>query len=138
MNHGYARGIEARRTARGEFVAFARTAVGHDARCPRADVAATVRAHEAHAGHRRHARRCTAVHRGDQPLFGHRVHQVGAGPEPILRAKLSVERLARSIEDLLGNHACGRAASAIGETLARENGAERAATLVEQHVTARR
>ena len=36
---------------------------------------------------------------GDQPFWGRRVAKLGAGPEPIPRKKLTVERLAQAIQE---------------------------------------
>jgi sterol 3beta-glucosyltransferase len=60
----------------------------------------------------------------DQPFFGRRVHELGAGPLPVRRASLTAERLAALITDLTGDAAATYrvAAGAVREQLLAERG----------------
>ncbi|HKN95967.1 MAG TPA: glycosyltransferase [Pseudonocardiaceae bacterium] len=65
----------------------------------------------------------------DQPFFGRRVHELGAGPLPVRRASLTAERLAALINDLTGDTAAGYRAAAltVREQLLAERGVQAAA-----------
>jgi len=65
----------------------------------------------------------------DQPFFGRRVHELGAGPPPVRKASLTAGRLAALITDLTGDAAAGyrAAAAAVREQLLAERGAQVAA-----------
>jgi UDP:flavonoid glycosyltransferase YjiC (YdhE family) len=71
----------------------------------------------------------------DQPFFGRRVHELGAGPLPVRRASLTAERLAALINDLTGDGAIDYRAAAltVREQLLAERGVQVAADqLVDQ------
>ena len=53
---------------------------------------------------------------GDQPFWGAMIHKAGAGPKPIKKAKMSVERLARSIAFCKTDEA-RKAAEQLGEQI---------------------
>lgn len=65
----------------------------------------------------------------DQPFFGRRVHELGAGPLPVRRASLTAERLAALIADLTGDAAASYQAAArtVRERLVAERGVQVAA-----------
>ncbi|HEY1574079.1 MAG TPA: glycosyltransferase [Pseudonocardiaceae bacterium] len=65
----------------------------------------------------------------DQPFFGRRVHELGAGPLPVRRASLTGERLAALITDLTGDSAASyrAAAGTVRERLLAERGVQVAA-----------
>ncbi|HEX5404436.1 MAG TPA: glycosyltransferase [Pseudonocardiaceae bacterium] len=65
----------------------------------------------------------------DQPFFGRRVHELGAGPSPVRRGALSAQRLAALINDLTGDAAPGyrAAANTVREQLLAERGVQIAA-----------
>lgn len=65
----------------------------------------------------------------DQPFFGRRVHELGAGPLPVRRASLTAERLAALITDLTGDAAESYSAAActVREQLLAERGVQVAA-----------
>jgi sterol 3beta-glucosyltransferase len=65
----------------------------------------------------------------DQPFFGRRVHELGAGPVPVRRASLTAERLAALITDLTGDAAARyrAAAGTVRERLLAERGVQVAA-----------
>jgi sterol 3beta-glucosyltransferase len=67
---------------------------------------------------------------GDQPFWGSRVHELGVGPEPIPRRKLTRERLARAIEQAATDRALHERAAAVGRLVRAERGASLAAELI--------
>ncbi len=58
----------------------------------------------------------------DQPFWGERVHQLGAGPKPVPFARLSVENLAQAIDQAVNDPTIRRNAALLGEKLQREDG----------------
>ncbi|WP_047864868.1 glycosyltransferase [Rubrobacter aplysinae] len=62
---------------------------------------------------------------GDQPMWGRRVHALGAGPAPIPRKRLCAERLAEAIKAAEEPEVRERA-RALGERLRREDGVREA------------
>ncbi|MCU0494849.1 MAG: glycosyltransferase [Chloroflexaceae bacterium] len=68
---------------------------------------------------------------GDQRLWGERVSALGFGPLPISRAELSAERLAAALNQALHDRGMRARAQALGAQLTAENGAERAAEVVQ-------
>lgn len=60
-------------------------------------------------------------HTADQPFWGSRVHEIGAGPSPIPVKKLAVENLTRAIAEG-SNPVIRQRAQAIGRELRREDG----------------
>ncbi|WP_338873059.1 glycosyltransferase [Myxococcus stipitatus] len=68
---------------------------------------------------------------GDQPFWGHRVHQAGVGPRPVPQKSLTAERLAVAIREALSPRVQAHAA-AMGERIRGEDGTERAVHLIEQ------
>lgn len=73
---------------------------------------------------------------GDQPFWGQVVHSRGLGPVPVPQASLSPARLAEAIRVALSRDIVARAA-AVGERIRREDGATRAAEIIERHVATR-
>jgi UDP:flavonoid glycosyltransferase YjiC (YdhE family) len=74
----------------------------------------------------------------DQPFFGRRVHELGAGPRPVRRGSLTAQRLAALITDLTGDAAEGyrAAASTVREQLRAERGVQVAADRVAEGIMA--
>ena len=62
----------------------------------------------------------------DQPFWGWRVAELGAGPEPISRRSLRVERLANAIRRATSDRGMQARAGALGRRIRGENGIERA------------
>jgi len=58
----------------------------------------------------------------DQPFWGERVFRLGAGPKPIPRRQLTVERLAKAINTILGDPGMRKRAETIGERIRAEDG----------------
>lgn len=67
---------------------------------------------------------------GDQPFWGCRVEQLGVGPQPISRRRLSRENLARAIEVASTDKMMRSAASELGERIRSENGVARAVDII--------
>lgn len=69
---------------------------------------------------------------GDQPFWGARVAELGAGPRPLSVRRLSASALAAAIREATGDPAMGEAARAIGRRLASERGPAAAADYLEE------
>jgi UDP:flavonoid glycosyltransferase YjiC (YdhE family) len=69
---------------------------------------------------------------GDQPFWGQRIADLGVGPEPIPRKKLSVERLANAIEIAVTDQTMRQRAADLGKTIQAENGVARAVAIIQQ------
>ena len=69
----------------------------------------------------------------DQPFWGQRVFNLGAGPRPIPAKKLTKDILARALRATAGKEMRARA-SALGEHIRRENGVACAVKAIHQHV----
>ncbi|MCX6035778.1 MAG: glycosyltransferase [Chloroflexi bacterium] len=63
---------------------------------------------------------------GDQPFWGQRVYELGVGPRPIPRQRLTVDRLAESIRCALSDTEMREKAAHLGEHIRAENGIARA------------
>ena len=71
---------------------------------------------------------------GDQPFWGMRVHALGAGPKPIRREMLTVERLTRGLIDLTATPSYRVAAAELGQRMKYENGTANAADIIEKEL----
>jgi UDP:flavonoid glycosyltransferase YjiC (YdhE family) len=69
---------------------------------------------------------------GDQPFWGQRVAELGVGPEPIPRRKLTVERLAQAIQKALTDQEMCQRAADLGSKIQAEDGIARAVAVVQQ------
>ncbi|MCB9455142.1 MAG: glycosyltransferase [Anaerolineaceae bacterium] len=58
----------------------------------------------------------------DQPFWGRRIHELGAGTAPIPHNKLTVEKLAGAINSATSNALIKRCASELGDKITSENG----------------
>ena len=70
---------------------------------------------------------------GDQPFWGQRVYELGVGPRPIPRQRLTVERLAESIRCAVFDMTMREKASRLGERIRAENGIARTLAVIEQN-----
>jgi sterol 3beta-glucosyltransferase len=70
---------------------------------------------------------------GDQPFWGQRVYELGVGPKPIPRQRLTVGRLAESIRCAVSDTAMRKRAACLGECIRAENGIARAVAVIEQN-----
>jgi len=62
----------------------------------------------------------------EQPFWGRRIAELGVGPKPIPRKRLSQERLAAAIHTAASDESMRRRAHALGECIRTENGVARA------------
>lgn len=69
----------------------------------------------------------------DQPFWGGRVHSLGAGPPPIRRQKLTVEKLTSGLKELVSNPEMAQNAAAIGQKIKQEDGVQTAINLLEPY-----
>jgi sterol 3beta-glucosyltransferase len=69
---------------------------------------------------------------GDQPFWGQRVYELGVGPRPIPRQRLTVDRLAEAIHCAVSDAAIRERAARLGECIRAENGIARAVAVLEQ------
>lgn len=68
----------------------------------------------------------------DQPFWGHRVAQLGVGPAPIPRKRLTAKRLAIAIEAACEDPKIQERAGSLGERIRAEHGVERAVEAFER------
>jgi UDP:flavonoid glycosyltransferase YjiC (YdhE family) len=71
----------------------------------------------------------------DQPYWGRRVYELGAGPKPVRLRRLTPEILAAALGDLTGNVAYQLAAEALATGLTAENGPDKAIKVIERVMT---
>lgn len=69
---------------------------------------------------------------GDQPFWGQRVADLGVGPAPIPRKKLTVERLAQAIQQAVTDQTLRQRAANLGSKIRAEDGVARAVAVVQQ------
>jgi sterol 3beta-glucosyltransferase len=70
---------------------------------------------------------------GDQPFWGKRVADLGVGPMPIPRKKLTSQRLAEAIKEAVSNHVMRERAFVLGEKIRAEDGVGNAVALIEHY-----
>ena len=69
---------------------------------------------------------------GDQPYWGQRVLELGVGPQPIPRRKLTVERLAIAIQQATTDQTMRQRSADLGAKIRAEDGVARAVAVVQQ------
>jgi UDP:flavonoid glycosyltransferase YjiC (YdhE family) len=69
---------------------------------------------------------------GDQPFWARRVHEMGVGPQPIPRRRLTVDRLADAIRSAVSSSEMRRRAAQLGERIRDENGIGRAVDVLQR------
>jgi UDP:flavonoid glycosyltransferase YjiC (YdhE family) len=69
---------------------------------------------------------------GDQPFWGQRVVDLGVGPSPIPRKRLTMERLANAIRETVTNEGMRQRAASLGQQIQQENGIEAAVAAINQ------
>ena len=67
----------------------------------------------------------------DQPFWGNRVFKLGAGPKPIPRKKLTVDKLASAIDLVINSKKYSMTAKLIGEKIQVEDGVSNAVKIIE-------
>lgn len=73
-------------------------------------------------------------HFGDQFFWGRRVAEIGAGPEPIARKKLTTRRLAQAISIATQDHAMRERAASVGAQIRAEEGVNQAIGVIRQYI----
>jgi sterol 3beta-glucosyltransferase len=69
---------------------------------------------------------------GDQPFWGRRVAELGAGPDPVPFQKLTVERLAQAIHVAVTDQTMRARAAELGARIRAEDGVARAVAVIQQ------
>ena len=69
---------------------------------------------------------------GDQPFWGQRVADLGVGSKPIPRQKLTVERLANAIQEVITNEGMQQRAGNLGKHIQNEDGIASSIKIIEQ------
>jgi sterol 3beta-glucosyltransferase len=69
---------------------------------------------------------------GDQPFWGQRVYELGVGPKPIPRHRLTVDRLAESIRYAVSDPVMQEKAACLGKSIQGENGIACAVEILEK------
>lgn len=69
---------------------------------------------------------------GDQPFWGNRVHQLGAGTAPIPRKRLTSDNLAEAIRTAVSDPMMQQRAAALGEAIRAEDGVGNAVRILQQ------
>lgn len=69
---------------------------------------------------------------GDQPFWGRRVAELGVGPSPIPRSKLTAEKLSHAIQSAMGDAAMRQRAAELGTKIRAEDGIANAVAVIER------
>jgi UDP:flavonoid glycosyltransferase YjiC (YdhE family) len=69
---------------------------------------------------------------GDQPYWGKLVHEMGVGPEPIQRTRLTAEKLAKAIGRAVHDEAIIKKAAELGARIRNEDGVKKAVEVIER------
>ena len=73
-------------------------------------------------------------HFGDQYYWGKRVAELGVGPKPIVRKKLTAENFAEAISTALNDSAMRERASRLGEKITAEDGVNQAVQTIQKYI----
>lgn len=73
-------------------------------------------------------------HFADQPFWGQRVADLGVGPKPIPRPKLTAHKLADAIDTAVSNQTMRQKAAELGEKVRAEDGISQAVALIEENL----
>ena len=71
---------------------------------------------------------------GDQPFWGNRIHDIGCGPKPLPRQKMTVQRLSKALIDLTQHQSYAVAAEEVGQRMSHEHGTATAADIIERGI----
>ena len=77
-------------------------------------------------------------HLGDQPYWGRRVHELGVGPKPLPRPKLTVDTLTARLDALLADPLPAHNAAVLGARIRAEDGVARAVEWLDRFMAGRR
>jgi sterol 3beta-glucosyltransferase len=69
----------------------------------------------------------------DQPFWGQRVHQLGVGPKPIPRSKLTVDRLVQAIQETVTDKCMRQRAAELGSKIRADDGIANAVGIIERN-----
>jgi sterol 3beta-glucosyltransferase len=69
---------------------------------------------------------------GDQPFWGQRIYELGAGPKPIPRRNLTADNLAEAIHRAISDTAIREQAAHLGKLIQAEDGVGRAVEIIEK------
>jgi UDP:flavonoid glycosyltransferase YjiC (YdhE family) len=69
---------------------------------------------------------------GDQPFWGQRTAELGVGPQPLPRKKLTVDRLAHAIQKAVTDNEIRKRAADLGSKIQAEDGIARAVEIIRQ------
>ncbi len=70
----------------------------------------------------------------DQFIWGSKVYELGVGPRPITRSRLTAKNLAAAFEEVAGNPAMQEKAADMGRMIRSESGLENAVRLIEKFI----
>jgi sterol 3beta-glucosyltransferase len=70
----------------------------------------------------------------DQPFWGHRIYQLGAGPRPITFAKLNAEGLSKAIDQAINDPMMQQNARNLGEKMRVEDGTGKAVDYIQGYL----
>jgi UDP:flavonoid glycosyltransferase YjiC (YdhE family) len=70
----------------------------------------------------------------DQFLWAQRIEDLGVGPRPIPRSKLTAERLAEAITQAVTDPGMRQRAVELGEKVRSEDGVGNAVRIIDQHI----
>lgn len=73
-------------------------------------------------------------HFGDQYYWGRRVAELGVGPEPIVRKRLSAERLAAALSTALHDSGMREQAASLGAKISAEDGVKKAVEVIGRYI----
>jgi UDP:flavonoid glycosyltransferase YjiC (YdhE family) len=73
-------------------------------------------------------------HFGDQYYWGRRVAELGVGPKPIVRKKLTAERLATALSTMLHDSGMRERASSLGAKITAEDGVNQAVQIIRNYI----
>ena len=68
----------------------------------------------------------------DQPFWGQRVYELGVGPKPIARKRLTADNLAEALHRAMTDVEMRKKAASLGERIREENGIAQAVKIIEQ------
>ena len=72
---------------------------------------------------------------GDQPFWGVRVANLGVGPTPIPKKRLSAERLAQAITQAVSDQGMRQRAARLGQRIRAEDGVAKAVSIIEAQMS---
>ena len=71
---------------------------------------------------------------GDQPFWGRRIAELGVGPQPIPRSRLTADRLALALQSATTDASMQERAARLGEAIRAEDGIGNAVRVIEDFI----